>query len=581
MNDRETLLRIEGLNLQFHTPVGPVTALKDLSLSINRGEILALVGESGSGKSVTAMTVMGLLPRRVSHIGSGKIRLHQKDGTSLDLLSCSAKAQTSIRGSRVSMIFQEPMTSLNPLMTCGEQVAEGLRTHLGLGRREAMGRAEALFDRVRLPDPGGMLHRYPHQLSGGQKQRVMIAMAMGCQPDLLIADEPTTALDVTVQRTILTLIRELQQESGMSVLFITHDLGVVSEIADRVAVMYRGEIVESGMTTDILASPQHIYTRALLACRPSLHQPGTRLPVVAEIMSAEHMTPHTAIQKNPPILPMVEPRHQTDDSVLLRVKSLRVQYPGRAGTGPTYAVDGVDFEIMNGEFLGLVGESGCGKTTLGRTLLGLANAAEGSILHENKDLLRLSGSEWRVLRRSFQLIFQDPFGSLNPRMRIGDAIAEPMKIHDSHQTPMQRKERVAQLLEKVGLRRDHYNRYPHEFSGGQRQRVGIARALALSPKFLILDESVSALDVSVQAQILNLLLDLRNEFRFTALFISHDLTVVRHICDRILVMRKGRIIESGTAEQIYQDPRAEYTRELIESIPGRSDVQGGREIKEL
>lgn len=573
MNDDQTLLQIDGLNLQFDTPSGSVTALKDISLSINRGEVVALVGESGSGKSVTAMTIMGLLPKRIARISSGRIFLHGNEGTSIDLLSCAEKTQSSIRGSRISMIFQEPMTSLNPLMTCGEQVAEGLRKHIRMSRREAMNSTLALFEKVRLPDPSDMLHRYPHQLSGGQKQRVMIAMAMGCQPDLLIADEPTTALDVTVQRTILSLIRELQQESGMSVLFITHDLGVVSEIADRVTVMYRGEIVESGITKDVLSRPQHAYTKALLACRPSLHQPGSRLPVVADFIQADQPAKPGTSNKHTSSSPILAKGNTADSPTLLRVENLKVQYPGRKGNGSTFAVDGVNFDIRKGEFLGLVGESGCGKTTLGRTLLGLVNATDGCVMHEGRDLLRLNASEWRTMRRSFQIIFQDPFGSLNPRMRIGEAIAEPLKIHDSDKTIQEIKEHVAYLLEKVGLREEHYSRYPHEFSGGQRQRIGIARALALSPKFLILDESVSALDVSVQAQILNLLHDLRSEFNFTALFISHDLTVVRHICDRIMVMKKGKIVECGTAEQIYQNPQAEYTRALIDSIPGRLSIQ--------
>jgi peptide/nickel transport system ATP-binding protein len=566
------LLQIDGLNLQFATPAGSVTALKDISLTINRGEFLALVGESGSGKSVTAMSVMGLLPPRSARITGGSILLHEKGGTSLDLIHCSEENLASLRGRRISMIFQEPMTSLNPLMRCGEQVAEGLRKHLRLGKVEAMDRVVSLFDRVRLPDPAGMVHRYPHQLSGGQKQRVMIAMAMGCQPELLIADEPTTALDVTVQRTILELIRELQQESGMSVLFITHDLGVVSDVSDRVAVMFRGEIVESGISKDVLSLPKHPYTRALLACRPSLHEPGTRLPVVADIMQGVNET--GSLTEDFSKSDMIQPGLDGFEDILLKIQHLRVKYPGKAGVGTNYAIDGVDFNIMRGEFLGLVGESGCGKTTLGRTLLGLVSATEGRILHEGRDLLGLSADAWRSFRRNFQIIFQDPYGSLNPKMRIGEAIAEPMKIHHLYESDEERMEHVVRLLEKVGLRPDHINRYPHEFSGGQRQRIGIARALALNPKFLILDESVSALDVSVQAQILNLLSDLRREFGFTALFISHDLTVVRHVCDRIIVMRKGRIIESGPAEQIYKQPQAEYTRDLIDAIPGLAVGKG-------
>jgi peptide/nickel transport system ATP-binding protein len=568
MTTDHTLLEIDGLDLQFDTAAGPVSALRNVSLKIRSGELVALVGESGSGKSVTAMSVMGLLPAKIARITAGSILLHEKDGISHELTGCSEEKLASLRGRRMSMIFQEPMTSLNPLMTCGEQVAEGLRKHLRLGQAEAMEQVKALFERVRLPDPIGMMHRYPHQLSGGQKQRVMIAMAMGCQPDLLIADEPTTALDVTVQRTILELIRDLQQESGMSVLFITHDLGVVSDIADRVAVMYRGEIVESGRSEDVLTMPQHPYTRALLACRPSLHAPGTRLPVVADIMNGLEAMDQAAPAKIPSFSEITQSQDPEQDDIFLSIRHLKVRYPGRSVAGSVHAIDGVDLNIMKGEFLGLVGESGCGKTTLGRTILGLVNAAEGQILHKGRDLLRFRAKEWRSIRRNFQIIFQDPYGSLNPRMRIGDAIAEPMNIHQIHHSDQERKERVGRLLEKVGLRREHAHRYPHEFSGGQRQRVGIARALALNPEFLILDESVSALDVSVQAQILNLLSDLRHEFRFTALFISHDLTVVRHICDRIVVMRKGQIVESGPAEQIYRHPREEYTRALIESIPG-------------
>lgn len=568
MTTDHTLLEIDGLDLQFDTAAGPVSALKDISLKIHRGELVALVGESGSGKSVTAMSVMGLLTSKIARITAGRILLHEKDGISHELTGCSEEKLASLRGHRMSMIFQEPMTSLNPLMTCGEQVAEGLRKHLRLGQAEAMEQVKALFERVRLPDPIGIMHRYPHQLSGGQKQRVMIAMAMGCQPDLLIADEPTTALDVTVQRTILELIRDLQQESGMSVLFITHDLGVVSDIADRVVVMYRGEIVESGRSEEVLTMPQHPYTRALLACRPSLHAPGTRLPVVADIMNGLEAMDQAAPAKIPSDSEITQPQDPEQDDIFLSIRHLKVRYPGRSVAGSIHAIDGVDLNIMKGEFLGLVGESGCGKTTLGRTILGLVNAAEGQILHKGRDLLRFRAKDWRSIRRNFQIIFQDPYGSLNPRMRIGDAIAEPMNIHHLHHSDQERREQVGRLLEKVGLRREHAHRYPHEFSGGQRQRIGIARALALNPEFLILDESVSALDVSVQAQILNLLSDLRHEFRFTALFISHDLTVVRHICDRIVVMRKGQIVESGPAEQIYRHPREEYTRALIESIPG-------------
>jgi peptide/nickel transport system ATP-binding protein len=569
MHDSGQLLVIERLKVMFDTEDGTVNALKGISLSINRGEILALVGESGSGKSVTAMSVLGLLPPKSARITHGSINLFEKGGASKNLLDCPPEELAGIRGKRISMIFQEPMTSLNPLMTCGEQVAEVLRTHTALRQEAARQRTMELFDLVKLPDPASISKKYPHQLSGGQKQRVMIAIAMSCEPELLIADEPTTALDVTVQQNILSLISELQKEKGLGVLFITHDLGIVSDIADKVVVMYRGDIVESGDTRSVLSNPSHPYTRALLACRPMLHPPGARLPVVsdfmtnqpAEIIPAGRMNRLSTQDKSIPPAPQ--------GSTFLSVRNLRVNFPRPGGGPPMSAVDGVSFDIKTGEILGLVGESGCGKTSLGRSLLGLVPAAEGCIMHEDTDLLKLNERAWKPIRKKFQIIFQDPFGSLNPRIRVGQAIAEPMQVHGIYPDRSERRDRVIDLLEKVGLQPEHYDRYPHEFSGGQRQRIGIARALALNPAFLVMDESVSALDVSVQAQVLNLIADLRPAFGFSALFISHDLSVIRHTCDRIMVMRQGRIIETGMPREIFEKAETEYTRTLIRAIPGK------------
>ncbi len=569
------LLAIEHLKVRFNGEDGSVDALKGISFEINRGEILALVGESGSGKSVTAMSILGLLPPKSARVTEGKINLFEKGGDPKNLLDCTPAQLTQIRGKRISMIFQEPMTSLNPLMTCGEQVAEVLRRHMGMGHDAAMQRTLHLFDLVKLPDPPSILRKYPHQLSGGQKQRVMIAIAMSCQPELLIADEPTTALDVTVQQNILSLIRELQKESGLGVLFITHDLGIVSDVADKVAVMYRGEIVEAGETRSVLSTPSHPYTRALLACRPMLHPPGSRLPVVSDFMT------NLPGDRIPDIRMGEFPRQEHDippvqrSISFLEVSNLRVNFPRPGGGPPMAAVDGVSFDIKSGEILGLVGESGCGKTSLGRSLLGLVPAAEGRIMHDGTDLLQLNERTWKPFRRKFQIIFQDPFGSLNPRIRVGQAISEPMQVHGICPDRSERRDRVLALLEKVGLQPEHYDRYPHEFSGGQRQRIGIARALALHPAFLVMDESVSALDVSVQAQVLNLIADLRPAFGFTALFISHDLSVIRHTCDRIMVMRQGRIVETGKPREIFEHAETDYTRALIDAIPGK-EIWGNR-----
>ncbi len=575
-----SLLKIKNLSVDFVSSGKSTRALQQVNITVNRGEIVAIVGESGSGKSVTALSVLQLLPSPPAVYAEGEILLTPEKDT-IDVLKSSEEVLRSIRGNRVAMIFQEPMSSLNPVLTCGSQVMEAILLHNNISNDDAKQRTIELFEKVQLPDPAGIFYRYPHQLSGGQKQRVMIAMAMSCEPSLLICDEPTTALDVTVQKNILELIRELQRQNNMGVIFITHDLGVVAEIADRVIVMYKGRIVEENSTVNILNSPQHPYTKALLACRPALHPKEERLPVVSDFMEID--SNGNIIEKIAADIPKkieVKPTLVSNytPGVLLKIEGLKVYYPSKKsflGRVKTYtkAVDDVSFEVYKGEILGLVGESGCGKTTLGRAILRLIDTTGGQIHFNGRELTTISEKELRELRKQMQIIFQDPYSSLNPRMTIGDAIAEPLQVHGLVNSSKERKEKVNRLLEKVGLGAEHYSRYPHEFSGGQRQRIVIARALALEPSFLVCDESVSALDVSVQAQVLNLLHDLRKEFNFTAIFISHDLSVVRYISDRILVMNKGKIVESGNAEEIYLNPKSEYTKKLIESIPGRVVIE--------
>lgn len=566
------LLSINGLSVDFVTDQTTTKALKNISISVSRGEILAIVGESGSGKSVTSLSILQLLPSPPAVYTSGEIILTTNDERS-DMLTIPREKLQRIRGNEIAMIFQEPMTSLNPVLTCGFQVMEAIRQHEPLTEKEAMEKTIALFEKVKLPDPAGMFKRYPHQLSGGQKQRVMIAMAMSCEPALLICDEPTTALDVTVQKNILELIRELQVQNNMGVIFITHDLSVVAEIADRIAVMYKGEIVEQDTTATLLSSPRHPYTKALLACRPGLHEKGERLPVVSDFMEVDgegNIKEKQAAKQESHVYLAPGTSSQTP---LLTVENLKVYFPAKKSflgkvTAYTKAVDDVSFTVYAGETLGLVGESGCGKSTLGRTILRLIEATEGKVLYKGIDLLKTASATLKSLRKDMQIIFQDPYSSLNPRITIGDAIAEPLLVHGLARNEKERKEKVISLLEKVNLRSEHYNRYPHEFSGGQRQRIVIARALALNPSFIICDESVSALDVSVQAQVLNLLNDLKKEFGFTAIFISHDLSVVRYISDRIMVMNKGKIEEIGNAEDVYRNPQSAYTQRLIASIPG-------------
>ncbi|MBS1633186.1 MAG: ABC transporter ATP-binding protein [Bacteroidetes bacterium] len=546
-----------------------VSALKNISFDVHRGEILALVGESGSGKSVTSLSVLKLLPASAQY-SNGEILFSENGTETEDLLKKNSKELQPVRGNKIAMIFQEPMTSLNPVITCGKQVTEAIQQHQKLSFHAAKTKTIEWFQKVKLPDPDSVFTRYPHQLSGGQKQRVMIAMAMCCHPSLLICDEPTTALDVTVQKTILELIKELQTESNMGVIFITHDLGLVAEIADRALVMYRGEMVEHGFVRDLFINAKHPYTKALLACRPANHKKNERLPVVSDFINSKE---ETKSQETEPLVLIKEQQKDDQQSVLLQVENLSVWFPTKKSfLGKpiefTKAVNDVSFSVYKGETLGLVGESGCGKTTLGRTLLRLIEPTSGKIIYNGTDLAKKRKEELASLRKDIQIVFQDPYSSLNPRLTIGSAIAEPLKVHHLISKQKVRKEKVVELLEKVGLKAEHFSRYPHEFSGGQRQRIVIARALALSPSFLVCDESVSALDVSVQAQVLNLLNDLKKEYGFTIVFISHDLSVVYYISDRIMVMNKGKIEETGSAETVYHKPQTEYTQKLIAAIPG-------------
>lgn len=561
--NKGTTLEAIGLGVQFTTRAGVVQAAKEVSFCLQAGQTLGIVGESGSGKSVTALSIMRLLPRIGCQI-TGQIWLkpEAEAAVPLALHELSERAMQRVRGRHIGMVFQEPMSSLNPVFRCGEQVAEAIRLHLRKSRAEARALTLEWFERVQLPQQERMYRAFPHELSGGQKQRVMIAMAMCCQPALLIADEPTTALDVTVQKTVLALIRELQTQTGASCLFISHDLGVISEVAHQVVVMRQGQVVEYGPVQQILQSPQHPYTKGLLACRPPLKHRLRRLPVMDDF---EKGKPPAEVKAFTQQEETAQAQALMAQNPLLEVRSLSVQYPGRP---PVQAVSEASFELYPGETLGLVGESGSGKTTLGRAILQLIKARQGSVKYRGIELQELTAQAMRPLRRELQMIFQDPYAALNPRLRIGQAIAEPMLYHGLA-TSSNVTSKVSELLEQVGLTAEHALRYPAELSGGQRQRACIARALAVEPALLICDESVSALDVSVQAQVLNLLQDLRQARGLSMIFISHDLSVIRQISNRLLVMQQGKIVETGITAEVCAQPRAEYTRLLLEAAPGQ------------
>tara|TARA_Y100001934_G_scaffold283327_1_gene402229 strand:+ start:1664 stop:3463 length:1800 start_codon:yes stop_codon:yes gene_type:complete len=578
----KTLLEFNNLVTEFHTEGTTVKAVNDISFTLNKGETVGIVGESGSGKSVTSLSAMRLIPSPPGKISGGEIIFHKKDGTKVDLLKASEEEMRSYRGNDIAMIFQEPMTSLNPVFTCGDQVLEAIMLHQKLDASEAKSLTIELFKKVQLPDPERIFSTYPHQISGGQKQRVMIAMAMSCEPSVLIADEPTTALDVTVQKTILQLMQDLQKEKDMGIMFITHDLGVIAELADKVVVMYKGKIVEQGNVWDIFTKPKHPYTKGLLACRPPLEKRYSFLPTVGDFMKIDEngniIDNQISVEEFTKKLIISDAERKKKQKELfakkpvLKLGGLKTYFPVRNGffggiSSYVKAVNNVSFDVYPGETLGLVGESGCGKTTIGRTILRLEEPTEGEMIYKGLDIAKMNADELRDFRKEVQIIFQDPYSSLNPRMTIGNAIMEPMQVHNILNTDEERKEKVKDLLTKVSLDPSHFYRYPHEFSGGQRQRIGIARALAVDPKFIICDESVSALDVSVQAQVLNLLNDLKEEFGLTYIFISHDLSVVKYMSDRMVVMQEGKIEEMGDADQIYNSPKTEYTKRLIDAIP--------------
>ncbi|RZL49603.1 MAG: ABC transporter ATP-binding protein [Pedobacter sp.] len=549
-------------------------AVHKVSFSLAKGKVLGIVGESGSGKSVTSFSIMRLHDSKNSKI-TGEI-----DFDNISLLNLSDNEIRNYRGNKMAMIFQEPMTSLNPVFTCGYQVQEAIILHQKVSKEVAKAQTIALFKEVQLPRPEHIFESYPHQLSGGQKQRVMIAMALSCNPELLIADEPTTALDVTVQKTILELLLRLKDERNMGLIFISHDLAVISEIADELLVMYKGDIVEQGPAKELFQNPQHPYTKGLLACRPAPQRRLKKLPVVADFLNEDQAVGvQHLLAINSYTDQEIEQRRQElyTQKPLLQVQNLCTWYPikkGLFGKANSFvkAVDDITFDVFPGETLGLVGESGCGKTTLGRSILRLVEPTSGNIIFDGKDLTKLGKTDLRRMRRDVQIIFQDPYSSLNPKITVGNAIMEPLQVHNVFKNDQERKAHVLHLLEKVNLNPEHFDRYPHEFSGGQRQRIVIARALALKPKFIICDESVSALDVSVQAQVLNLLRELQKEFGLTYIFISHDLAVVKHISDRMIVMNKGKVEEEGFPEIIYNSPKAEYTKKLIEAIPGRNQI---------
>ena len=590
------LLEFKNLVTEFHTEGSTVKAVNNISFTLNKGETIGIVGESGSGKSVTSLSAMRLIPTPPGVISGGEILFHKENNEVVDLLKLSKEEMRSYRGNELAMIFQEPMTSLNPVFTCGDQVVEAIMLHQKMNVQEAKELTIELFKNVKLPDPERVFNSYPHQISGGQKQRVMIAMAMSCKPSVLIADEPTTALDVTVQKTILELMQQLQKENEMGIMFITHDLGVIAELADKVVVMYKGKVVEQGDVWNIFKNPKHPYTKGLLACRPPLEHRYKFLPTVSDFMQVDDSgnIKDSGISVDAFTKKLIIPKKIREDkqkellsqNPILQINNLKTFFAIKGGffgktTGYVKAVNNVTFDVYPGETLGLVGESGCGKTTIGRTIIQLEQATEGEILYLGKDVTKMNAKELRAFRKEVQIIFQDPYSSLNPRMTIGNAIMEPMQVHGILNNNDERKKRVEELLARVNLDPTHFYRYPHEFSGGQRQRIGIARALAVNPKFIICDESVSALDVSVQAQVLNLLNELKKDYGLTYIFISHDLSVVKYMSDRMVVMQSGIIEEMGDADDIYRNPKTEYTKKLIDAIPeGRmEDIKKTSTIK--
>lgn len=560
MKEETPILSVRDLQIDFLKEKSWNTIIKKSSFDIYSNEILGVVGESGSGKSVTSLALMGLLPREISQIASGNIIFEGKDITHY-----TDREFRLLRGAQISMIFQEPMSALNPSITCGEQVAEILREHTSLRGKDLKDEVLRLFERVKLPNPNQVYSKYPHQISGGQKQRVMIAMAVACKPKLLIADEPTTALDVTVQNEIINLLKDLQKDNNMSILFISHDLNLVLSISDRILVMYKGDIVEQGGATDVFNHPQDVYTQALVASRPSLTERLKRLSTIGDFLN------------NKVVKEVVTPENRKNKLValysqapLLEIRSVFKDYVINGGLfkkGIFHALQDISFNVYEGETLGLVGESGCGKSTLGNVILQLDRATKGQIFYKGQDITKLSSKEFRVFRKDIQIIFQDPYSSLNPRLTVGQAIMEPMKVHKIGNNDADRRGKVIEILYRVGLDETVFSRYPHEFSGGQRQRIGIARTIAVQPKLIICDESVSALDISVQAQVLNLLNDLKDNYNFTYIFISHDLSVVKYMSDNVMVMNKGRIEEIGEADELYANPKTTYTKGLISSIP--------------
>ena len=559
--DALPILSVRDLRVTFKSASGLNEVLHGISYQLYANEILGIVGESGSGKSVASLAVMGLLPLKSGVTISGEIIFNSDN-----VIDYSQKQLETIRGRKIAMIFQEPMSALNPSICCGKQVEEILLQHSCITKKEAKEEVIRLFSAVKIPEAKTTYKKYPHEISGGQQQRVMIAMAIACKPEILIADEPTTALDVTVQKEIIALLKTLQQDYKMSVIFISHDLALVSDIADRIVVMYKGDIVEKGDTKSVFKNPQKEYTKALIGARPTLKGRLKKLPTISDFLSG--IIPRALIAKT-----AREEKHKNiyGSAPLLEVINLEKTYYSKAsffGTKTALkAVDNVSFKVYSGETLGLVGESGCGKSTLGKAILQLDKATAGTIKYKGKDITNLSKKALRTLRKEIQIIFQDPYASLNPRLTVGKAIMEPMKVHGLFSSDNERKAKTIEVLEKVGLEAAHFDRYPHEFSGGQRQRVGIARTIAVQPKLIICDESVSALDISVQAQVLNLLNTLKEDYGFTYIFISHDLSVVKFMSDQLMVMNKGKIEEIGEADSIYESPQKEYTKTLIQAIP--------------